>query len=171
MGKSKFHKNEILAEEKGYVILKNGIVNGPVKKDIGSVHQGYRMFKIRVNGSLKNVMIHRYQAYHKFGEKIYEKGMVVRHLNGDSLDNSYSNIGIGTESDNFMDIPKDERVRRARHASSFVTKYKHDDVIEFYNKCRSYKKTMEEFGITSKGTLNFILKKNPKNHKEHESIV
>lgn len=41
-------------------------------------------------------MIHRLQAYQKFGDKIYEDGIVVRYLNGDRYDNSYDNIGIGT---------------------------------------------------------------------------
>lgn len=32
--------------------------------------------------------------------------MVVRHLNGNILDNSIANIEIGTNSDNMMDIPE-----------------------------------------------------------------
>lgn len=43
-----------------------------------------------------NVWVHRLQAYQKFGERVFEPRMVVRHLDGNSLNNSWENIGIGT---------------------------------------------------------------------------
>lgn len=166
----KYNRNEIIARDKGYVVLEDGTVNGPQRENIGRVHQGYHRFKIRVDGVNKNIMTHRLQALQKFGENIYKDNLVVRHLNGVSTDNSFGNIGIGSMSDNFMDIPRDERIRRAKHASTFVKKYDHEDVIDFYNECNSYKETMKEFGITSKGTLHFILKKNPKDYKEYDEL-
>lgn len=171
MGKSEFHRREKIAMSKGYVVLEDGTVNGPLKDNIGFIHQKYHTFKIRCNGGEnRSIKTHRLQALQKFGDKIYEEGMVVRHLNNDCTDNSFANIGIGTERENHMDIPREERVRRAIHATSFVKKYDHEDVIEFYNKCKSYTKTMEKFDITSKGTLHYILRKNPKDYKVYEEL-
>jgi hypothetical protein len=91
--------------------------------------------------------------------------MVIRHLNGNSLDNSYKNIGIGTLSDNRNDIPKEIRLRNSLNASKksiFYTRKFSDLEISnirlFYNSCKSYKKTMKEYQISSKGSLHHILK-------------
>lgn len=57
-------------------------------------------------------------------------------------------------------MAKDERIRLSVNASSYMSKYKEKDVKEireYHNKTKSYKKTMEKFGISSKGTLFFIL--------------
>jgi hypothetical protein len=90
-------------------------------------------------------------AYQKYGELLFAADC-VRHLNGNSLDNSYDNIEIGSWSDNMMDIPKEIRVRRS-------VKYKNiDEIRNYYNNCKSYKETMERYGISSKGTLYHILK-------------
>ena len=100
---------------------------------------------------------HRLQAYQKYGDKIYEDGVEVRHNNGESLDNSWCNILIGSHSDNMMDIPKQIRIKKALHATSFIRKYDKKEVKDFYTINRSYKKTMDEFNISSKGTLYYIL--------------
>lgn len=105
------------------------------------------------------IKCHRLQAYQKYGDMLYGEGMMVRHLNGDSLDNSWGNIAIGTNSENQMDIPEQIRLFRARYASSFMQKHNHDDIISFYKENKSYKKTMEKFEISSKGTLHYILNK------------
>ena len=102
--------------------------------------------------------VHRLQAYQKFGDKIYLKNIHVRHKNNISTDNSFENILIGTPSENAMDNPKEDRVKRANHATSFWRKYDKDIVKSFHKENgRSYKKTMSNFNITSKGTLNYIL--------------
>lgn len=86
--------------------------------------------------------------------------MVIRHLNGNSFDNTFNNIGIGTPHDNSMDIPKEVRQRSAIYASKAAIKYPIElvqEIKEFYNQCKSYKQTMEKYNIFSKGTLWHIL--------------
>lgn len=108
-------KPEELALIKGYTVTKEGILlnrNGmQVKGRIKDRKRDYYNFDIRIGPRKENkkvhCMIHRLQAYQKFGDKIYEKGIVVRHLNGDRYDNSYDNIDIGTNKDNKNDIPKE----------------------------------------------------------------
>jgi hypothetical protein len=63
-------------------------------------------------------------------------------------------------SDNMFDIPKQIRIRRAEHASSLSHKHDHVKIKQWHiNNGASYKNTMIEFDISSKGTLNYILKK------------
>lgn len=148
--------------KKGYRIIENGlivnpegvVINGHKRKD-GYIKISYR----DVNNKTKKCMVHRLVAYQKFGEKMYANGILVRHLDGNPSNNSYSNIEIGTQSDNMMDKPESVRMAAAMKATSFLRKYDRNLVVSFYiANGKSYKKTMEKFGITSKGTLNFILR-------------
>jgi hypothetical protein len=119
--------------------------------------KGYKNGSFRVKGRSKHFSFHRLQAYQKFGDLLYKDGIVVRHLDGNKLNNSWSNIDIGTHSDNHMDIPQHIRIARALHAASFIRKHNKVEIIAFYNACKSYKKTMAQYNISSKGTLHFIL--------------
>jgi len=168
----RYNQNEKKAYDRGYRITDDGKVIGLKGQEIGSYSQGgYKKFKIRFDSEKElHVNAHRLQAYQKFGDRIYESGMVVRHLDNDKTNNSIDNIDIGSYSDNYMDQPEHVRVARAKHASSFVKKYNDIEVINFYNDCNSYKKTMEEFNISSKGTLHYILQKNPKDYKNYEEV-
>ncbi|MCH8067792.1 MAG: HNH endonuclease [Candidatus Marinimicrobia bacterium] len=155
------NKIEIIAARRGYVVSDHGVAYNPKGDVIGKyINNGYHDTHIRVNHNVKELMIHRLQAYQKYGHKMFDKGVEVRHKDGNSLNNSWDNILIGTHSDNMLDIPKQIRIKRAAHATSFIRKFNKDKVKEFHGKNRSYKNTMEEFGITSKGTLNYILNNN-----------
>lgn len=156
-----FNKNEKKAYDKGYRITEEGQVIGIKGAEVGHYSQnGYLRFKIRdENGDNKAASAHRLQAFQKFGERIYYPGTVVRHLDGDKKNNSIDNIEIGTNKENQMDIPADKRMERALYATSFVRKYDKEEVKEFHQESGSYMKTMEHFGISSKGTLHHILNK------------
>ena len=56
-----------------------------------------------------------------------------------------------------MDKPKEDRLMYSLNATDKWRKYNASEVKEFYNICKSYKKTMEKFNMSSKGTLHFIL--------------
>lgn len=155
-----FNKNEKKAYEKGYRITEEGEVIGLKGSKVGFFAQnGYLRFKIKEDGADKNASAHRLQAYQKFGDRIYQNGTVVRHLDGDQKNNHIDNIEIGSMRDNVMDRPAQERLEHALHATSFVRKYDRNEVKEFHKESGSYKLTMEHFGISSKGTLHHILKK------------
>jgi hypothetical protein len=156
---------EKIAYDKGYRVTLNGDVINPEKNKIGYiVNSGYENITIKYKDETINkikhlkVATHRLQAYQKYGNEIYKTGIVVRHLNGNKYDNSFNNIGIGTQKDNALDIPKEKRIEMARKAG---TKYNDDKVIEiknYYSMVKSYIKTMKHFGLTSKGTLHYIIK-------------
>jgi hypothetical protein len=154
------NNNVVLAYKKGYYVDKNGDVYYKGCKLKIYLNKNYYMFCIKdANNKPRNIPVHKMQAYSKFGNKMFDKGIVVRHINGCSVYNSWDNIEIGTSSDNMLDIPKEKRIEKAILASAYLKKYNNDDVREFYNKSKSYKKTKEMFGISSSGTLHYILNK------------
>lgn len=142
------------AYQNGYRI-KDGIVYNPNGKILSGTlcSDGYIMF---APTKVDKVFIHRLVAYQKYGDKIFEEGIEVRHKDNDKLNNFDDNIIIGTHKENMMDISKKERSKNAGNQSR---KHPHEEIINFYNETRSYKQTMDKFGITSKGTLNYIIKK------------
>lgn len=102
--------------------------------------------------------VHQLVAYQKFGYRWLYTDCHVRHLNNDSLDNSDDNIAIGTPLENIMDNSPAELKARSLKGAHKRRKFDSAKVREFYySNGRSYKGTMEAFGITSKGTLHFIL--------------
>ena len=155
-------KSVILAYKKGYRVLDcGGIVNfNGDNVNLSKNSRGYLKFTIRHNAKKVTVFAHQLQAFQKYGDELYKKGVLVRHINGNPLDNSYKNIEIGLQSDNMMDIPEAIRYAKSLHATSFVRKHDAEKIAAFYiENGRSYKKVMQQFDISSKGTLHYILKK------------
>lgn len=160
---SKQGRAVVLAYEKGYRV-KDGKVFNCNDKELKLTIQNasgikYKRFCIKDEFCDRRVvLVHQLMAYQKFGEKVFETE-VVRHLNGDSLDNSFENIMIGSQSENMRDVDEAIRIKNAKYATSFVTKYNHKDVIDYYNEGHSYSEVMKKFNISSKGTVSFIIKK------------
>lgn len=168
-------KPEELALIKGYTVTKDGILlnrNGvQVKGRIKDCKRDYYNFDIRIGPRKENkkvhCMIHRLQAYQKFGDKIYEDGIVVRHLNGDRYDNSYDNIGIGTIKDNKHDIPKElisincGQIRR-KYSADIVENIRKDKESGF-----TYTQLMNKYNISSKGTVHYIIYKEDTLYKRY----
>ena len=150
-----------LAYSKGYRSTKDGNIIGlrGNKLSLRYNSEGYSNFSIRSVDDRHVITTHRFIAYEKFGDKLFEEGIEVRHLDGDPRNNYWNNIDIGTHSENMRDLISEKRLSKAKHASSFITIHKHKEIIDYYNNCRSYKKTIEEFNISSKGTLHYILNK------------
>jgi hypothetical protein len=152
-------KIEQIGVERGYVVTKEGTLLNPKGLKIGRINiRGYLDASIRVEGKTVKLQTHRLQAFQKYGILLYNKGFEVRHLNSDKEDNSWKNIALGTHKANMLDVPKELRVKSAIHAASFLKKYNNEEIIMFYELHKSYKVTMEKFNISSKGTLNYILK-------------
>jgi len=157
-------KQELITKnsvDKGYSVDKDGkIFNKDGKQlSIGKSLKGYLSFNIRLSKGSKPTrsFVHRLQAYQKFSEKIFKDGIVVRHLNGVSTDNSYDNIGIGTHSQNSLDVPKEKRIINASNPI-----HNHKDIINDRENGYTYKELMDKYNITSKGTISFIINKSLK---------
>ena len=151
-------EKEQIAQSRGYFVSELGVLLNKNGIQVGNISSNGRITaKLRHNKRFITFSAHRLQAYQKYEESMYSKGIEVRHFNGDPLDNSWNNILIGTHQQNMMDIPEQVRIKKALHATSFVRKYDKEVVKKFYNNCKSYAKTMKEFNISSKGTLHFII--------------
>ncbi len=158
----------VQAYNKGYRVTESGSVVSPsglVRKLRLRIRKTYRMleFSINVMGSIVAIPVHRLAAYQKFKEKIAEPGMVVRHLDGDSTNNSQSNIGIGTASENSNDRPVIDRVRHARMAGSAnsLPESVWTSVESDYKSGIGYKRLSRIYGIAL-STLSYRLSKRAK---------
>ena len=184
-------KPEALAYELGYRAINgrvwsprtNQFLKGNLKKGASN---GYWRFKLSTGSKKTNnrkdytIDVHRFVAYQKYKEGIFKEGLVVRHLNNDSICNEAWNLVLGTQSQNMMDRPPEQRLAHAIHASCSIRKFTDAEMNAiriYHNAHRSYKKTMQKFGISSKGTLNRILRTNYAtkvksiNREKHERIA
>jgi len=155
------HFIERTAHQKGYRVSGDGkTVTSPFRDEPcrpACRKDGYPWFTVCTeSGISRRCTVHRLQAYQLFGERIYENGMMVRHLDGDRMNPAAYNLALGTSSDNQLDRPEADRIRCAGLAA---LKFNHEAVREFYRQTKSYKQTMAEFGLKSKGTLHHILHK------------
>lgn len=109
-----------LAYSIGYRVDDSGATWNRHGRRISSVDSyGYPALHLSLpNGHRTMLRVHRLQAYQKFGDAIFQPGVDVRHLNGNKLDNSASNIAIGTRSQNRMDMPRGARIASARNAAN-----------------------------------------------------
>ena len=146
----------------GYRVTKDGNLLNPKGIKLGCVnHHGYEQTGLNVNKKHKNIFTHRLQAYQKYGDKLYEDGIVVRHLNGNALDNSWDNISIGTQRDNILDIPKEKRKRKNLNANKSHIKYPKSLVYklrEEYNELKSYAKLGRKYNMDRR-TISYLINK------------
>lgn len=154
----------VYAFEKGYSVDENGNVFYKNKKrSLNLSKRGYYNFTVRLKQPnckdvLTRVFVHRLQAYQIYKELMFVEGVEVRHLDNNKQNNSPLNIGIGTHSENMLDIDKDKRLSQAIAATAYVKKHNHEEIIKLYNEGNSYKNIMQKFNIKSKGTISFIIK-------------
>ncbi len=101
------------AKEKGYTHTEDGFIMNPRGKamcgHVGSY--GYYMLGIFFNGKRMKVLAHRFIAYCVWGEVIFEHRL-IRHLDGNQLNNRPDNLKPGSHHDNMMDMPRADRVAR-----------------------------------------------------------
>lgn len=121
MNLSKNNLAIVEALQKGYKI-ENGEVLNHLHKKINFIltKKGYPIISVSIWNTRYPVKVHRLVAYQKFGNAIFEKGIEVRHLNGNKLDFSFENISIGTAKENSQDKPRKERLKCADYARSFM---------------------------------------------------
>jgi hypothetical protein len=109
------------AFDKGYRFnFENNTLDSPFKaKHTPKIYgnQRYPSYTVAIEKKIrKSFYIHKFVAYQLFGEKAFEKGIQVRHLDRNVLNLSKENITLGTSSENQLDKPKEVRVNAARKA-------------------------------------------------------
>ncbi len=143
----------------GYSIDKQGVVRNPKGKVLsGSLYDGYLKIGVRTKfNSSYALRIHKLQAYIKFGDEIFEEGIVIRHLNNNSQDNSWDNIDIGTQSENMMDKSGWQRKAQAGKRRVITEEIKQSILKDKINGF-SNRKLSAKYGIP-KSTIRDYLKK------------
>lgn len=140
----------IAAYKKGYRVINGQPYNPSGKKmTIMTSKSGYLVFSFYG----RSMLLHRLVGYQKYGKKIFEKGMVCRHLDGNPLNAADYNIVLGTVSQNSMDKPKNVRIRLAVDASSKRRVFTDSEVSNIRKDQRegmTYKQLCEKYALLNK---------------------
>lgn len=121
--------------------------------------KGYKIFQTRISGKNIYVPIHRIVAYQKYGDKIFDTNLEVRHLDSNKLNNHYDNIVLGTHSENMFDVPKKFRMNRSRKGASKVRRLTYEeanDIRKKHSEGKSYRVLCSEYNI-SKSLISYII--------------
>jgi hypothetical protein len=153
--------------EKGYRVVNGNILNPKGKALGGSIKTSrgisYKAFAFRWPAKLfkrKTSLIpfHFLVAYELFGDKLFEQGIHVRHLNGNSLDNSPENIVLGTPLENSLDrLPLDRKIH-ALKTSWHNRKFSNERLSQIRidkEAGMSYNKLSTKYNV-NKSTLSFL---------------
>lgn len=150
--------------DNGWEIDDSGQITNPkgeIKK--GSLTYGYLKVGIKIpelDISSYALKIHKFQAYKKYGEEIFQPGIVVRHLNGDKTDNSWENIVLGTQSDNMMDRNELDRIKHSKERRKYSREVKLQ-LIREREMGKSFGQISKEHSIPLQ-TVKDIINKNPR---------
>lgn len=159
------------AFKRGYSVTEDGTVLGPrgeLKLQLYG-KQKYPTFSSNWGGRVFGIPAHLFAAYVFYGDEAFS-GLVVRHLDGNTLNLSRENIKLGTYSQNEFDKDPEVRVRSAKLAraaqgpSSFAAKMDESgiqEVREFYMELGGKKapngatsKLAAKFGVSKTVLLN-----------------
>jgi len=107
--------------ERGYRVSRDGVVYGLHKSVLKLVcnSEGYLIFSGaaprlgEVGKSRYAILVHRFVAYHKFGDALFD-AECVRHLDNNKQNNSWDNIAVGTQKENLADLSPEYRSDSAR---------------------------------------------------------
>ena len=156
-----FNRLEKVALNKGYYVnILGDLYHNDKLYNILKNTDGYNVFYIRYNGKPRQVPTHRLQAYQKYGDRIYIVGQEIRHIDGNKNNNNFFNLVIGSRRDNMLDIPEKIRLEKSIYASLKIVKYNTvEEIRKYHNDGHSYRDIMKRFGISSKGTLSYIINK------------
>lgn len=154
----------IFAADKGYKVQSGIVISPKGKQRKLKIDDGYFTFNIRPSWAINRIVypvhVHRLVAFQKYGYKIFELGIVVRHFDGNSLNNLEDNIRIGTQTENALDRKPQDRLAHAIKASSFLRKFS-DELINQIKEDRksgmNYKELMKKYNISSLGTMSYII--------------
>ena len=143
----------------GYSISKEGKVKGP-KGDInGYKDDDYLQFSIRgENKKIFKIRFHKFQAYMKFGDRIFEKGLLVRHLDGNSLNNSWDNLELGNQQQNMLDRKEEDRKNHSKNSKKLPQEEKEKIAKDKKENGLSYRQLSKKYNIPL-STLKDFLKK------------
>ena len=169
---SNANKAILIAVEKGYTATKVGSIISPFSQAALKLRldeRGYFTFGFKIETyKVAKVRVHRFIAYAKYGNQLFNSGIEVRHFDGNKQNNNWDNLLIGTPSQNRLDIPEAKRKEIAINAANKLKKLSNNEVLELrtlraQGKSLNYLK--EKFNI-SKTAVSYII-----NYKTYKNLV
>lgn len=156
----------LYAVEVGYKISKQGTVTNPKGKILTGYlnNSGYKVHSVHIDGKHWKFSAHALQAYTKFGDIIFETEC-IRHLDDNKENNSFDNIDVGSNADNFQDSIKngreglvtEESLQAAVQATRKLNDEQCKEVYIHLQNGGTQKDLCERFGL-SKSTMSCILR-------------
>ncbi len=158
-------ENVLIAHRMGIRVERDGTPIGtrgrPVKGYVNI--NGYRTVTFnlgkRPNRITRAVYVCWLQAFQKYGENFF-LAEATRHFNGNRQDDSWDNIVIGSDQDNSMDRPKEQRQRMAQAAADAARVFTEDQVLEMRRLKQggmSLRLLCERFSLKSKSHMSQIV--------------
>lgn len=119
-------RNILEAYRKGYRINENGVLFTPKGniRTLKSYKNRYPNFGFRINKKFVAVNAHQFAAYCFYGDYYFQSGLIVRHLDGNKLNLSKTNIVLGTYKENSNDEPRDKIIFRASQGGKAAARLK-----------------------------------------------
>lgn len=131
----------------GFRATPDGTIISHKGKAVGSDRGDGRIVFISIadeNGLRRTLLSHRFIAYQLYGDKMFEPGIVVRHLNDDPSDNRFENIALGTHKDNERDAKKNNiKAGPGKYNGSYGAIYR-------YYMVNGWSKTMKDLNLSYK---------------------
>jgi len=174
-------KGLLEAQKHGYTCSKDGRVFSRKGREVGYTEDKrdeggmcYRRFTVNVgkrpNRKTYHPAIHQFVALNKYGLVDFLSADCVRHLNGNSLDNSWGNIALGIVLDNIMDREPEERREHAIKASSHNMRKDWHTIEQRRYMGATYNELSTQFGV-SKGTLSYHFSETAKQKRVNSHIA
>ena len=171
---SKTDEAIVAAKKRGYRINHKGEMFGSRGHELKlktHTSRGYsrQCFSFKFCGSSIPIPVHRFQAFIKYGKRVFVDGIQVRHLDGNSLNNSRDNLALGDQSKNMMDKTPEQRKKQSQKAGEVQGRGEAfwKKVYTDYAAGIGYTKLAAKYKI-SKGSLSYRLSKTGKRRK-HEA--
>ncbi len=167
----------MVAAQKGYWVTDDGVLIGMKGKPLVIATRGdqrYPTFSVAGVKDVSNkygvfgIPVHKYAAFCFYGPDSLDVEC-VRHLNGNVLDVSRSNIVLGTHSENNMDKTKEIRSRAAKIARAaqgtrpINAKFSDEEVRFIRSSNKSQTELANYFGVTRQAIWQI---KNRKNYND-----
>ena len=106
---SKETANRLFGYESGNIYRKDNFKNIPIRATKTSHGKKYRVAALSIDGKKRMILAHRIIWNIHYGK--IPDGMIIDHINNDSLDNRIENLQCITQSENIKRIPTETRAK------------------------------------------------------------
>lgn len=159
---AKYHEYIREAVRIGYTFdFDNQIMNTPYGNKIKPRLFGTQRYPSFTLSGKRSFPFHKFVAYILYGEESFKEGINVRHLDGNVLNLSRSNILLGTSSENQLDKPR--HVRKAAASKARLSQGRPTNTILNEDEVKDIRKWYIKVKLKypmhlPNGTLDFVRK-------------